>query len=76
MNVDENHLIKAGLVVPNPKDYEILPSELEHAARLVLKDRSEAKVSRTSGGRLSRYAAKRRKEKRKAAKAARKRNRR
>jgi len=74
VNVDTNHLI-AALKQSDMPDYEKLPDNLAHAARTVLEGRSEAYVSRTSGGKLSRYAAKRRKEKRKEARNARKRNR-
>lgn len=74
MNVDTNHLKAV-----DPKDidalYEKIPSELEHAARVVLGGRPGAYVSRASGGKLSRWAAKKRKAKRKAARAARKQSR-
>ena len=79
MNVDTNHLVAlqdAARDLLRARDYEKLPDELEPAARAVLRGRNEAYVSRTSGGKLSKYAAKRRKEKRKQARAARKRNRR
>ena len=78
MNVDTNHLVvlqDAARDLLRARDYEKLPDELEPAARAVLRGRTEAYVSRTSGGKLSKYAAKRRKEKRKQARAARKRNR-
>ena len=75
MDVDTNHLLV--LTEPDTRDrYERLPTDLNWAARSVLRGRSSAYVSRTSGGKLSRYAAKRRKSKRKTARAARKRNRR
>jgi len=79
MNVDTNHLVvlrETEQDALRALDYERLPGELEPAARAVLRGRNEAYVSRTSGGKLSKYAAKRRKEKRKQARAARKRNRR
>jgi len=81
MNVDTNHLVALAARREKERDalraldYERLPDELEPAAKAVLRGRSEAYVSRTSGGKLSKYAAKRRKEKRKQARAARKRNR-
>ena len=78
MNVDTNHLVvlqDAARDLLRARDYEKLPDELEPAAKAVLRGRSEAYVSRTSGGKLSRYAARKRKEKRKQARAARKRNR-
>jgi len=79
MNVDTNHLVALqdrARDLLRAQDYEQLPDELEPAARAVLRGRNEAYVSRTSGGKLSKYAAKRRKEKRKQARVARKRNRR
>jgi len=78
MNVDTNHLVALQNMerdLLRARDYEQLPDELEPAAKAVLRGRNEAYVSRTSGGKLSKYAAKRRKEKRKQARAARKRNR-
>jgi len=78
MNVDTNHLVALQNMerdLLHARDYEKLPDELEPAAKAVLRGRSEAYVSRTSGGKLSRYAARKRKEKRKQARAARKRNR-
>jgi len=78
MNVDTNYLVALQNMerdLLRARDYEQLPDELEPAAKAVLRGRNEAYVSRTSGGKLSKYAAKRRKEKRKQARAARKRNR-
>ena len=75
MNIDTNHLVAALRKEDLELGHEKLPSDLDRAARAVLKGRPEAYVSRTSGGKLSRYAAKQRKAKRKAARAARKRNR-
>jgi hypothetical protein len=43
--------------------YELVPNELERAAEKKLAGRNEATVSLTSGGKLSRWAAKKRKEK-------------
>lgn len=57
-----------------------LPADLEEAAKRKLNGKREATVSLTSGGKLSRFAsqdrAKKRKQRRKIAKASRKRNRR
>ena len=78
MNVDTNHLValqERARDLLRTRDYEQLPDELEPAAKAVLRGRNEAYVSRTSGGKLSKYAARKRKEKRKQARAARKRNR-
>ena len=75
MNVDTNHLVAALRPEELEPGYEKLPSDLDRSARAMLRGRSDAYVSRTSGGKLSRYAAKQRKAKRKAAQAARKRNR-
>jgi len=55
--------------------YEPVPQELNKAAQKVLAGRPEAHVSLTSGGKLSKWASKKRKEKRKAVAASRKRNR-
>jgi len=57
------------------KDYQPVPKELEPAAKKKLASKDEAYVSLTSGGKLSRWAAKQRKAKRKAAKQSRKKNR-
>ena len=80
MNPDTGHLIR----VENDEEmqhlvgygYERVPEELEGAAKRKLAGRKEAYVSLTSGGKLSRWAAKRRKAKRKMAKESRRRNRR
>lgn len=55
--------------------YEPVPPELGHAANLKLAGRNEAVVSLTSGGKLSRWAAQKRKERRKTARESRRRNR-
>lgn len=62
-------------LLTEPFNFEVLPAALDMAAQAFLHGRPEATVSRTSGGKLSRWAAKRRKEKRKAAAAARRMNR-
>ena len=74
MNVDDNRLIAEMTEENAARGFESLPLDLEHAAKTALKGRPEITVSRTSGGKLSKHAAKRRKEKRKEARAARKRN--
>ena len=62
------------------EDLEPVPDELQAAAKRVLAGRPEAYVSKTSGGKLSRWASARRKERSrqraKMAKASRRRNRR
>jgi hypothetical protein len=74
MNADTGHLVNTAaqgdleLSLDQLKElgYDPLPAELELAAKAVLKGRKEAHVSLgPSGGKLSRYAAKRRKERRK-----------
>ncbi len=55
--------------------YEPVPPELETAAKKKLAGKDEAHVSLTSGGKLSKWAAQKRKNKRKMAKASRRRNR-
>ena len=57
------------------KDYEQVTKELEVAAKRKLKGKDEAMVSLTSGGKLSKWAAKKRKQKRKMVKQSRKKNR-
>ena len=56
-------------------EYIQVPEELNRAARRKLNGKSEAYVSLTSGGKLSSWAAKQRKNKRQMAKKARRRNR-
>jgi len=55
--------------------YQSVPKELENAAEKKLAGKDEAHVSLTSGGRLSRWAAKKRKHRRKMARESRRRNR-
>lgn len=55
--------------------YQPVPDELENAAKKKLAGKDEAYVSLTSGGKLSRWAAKKRKHKRKMARESRRRNR-
>lgn len=57
------------------KGYEPVPKELERAAQKKLAGKSEAMVSLTSGGKLSRWAADRRKVRNRMAKDSRRKNR-
>ena len=84
MNVDNNHLKEVfednPEIVEKMKEqgYVRVPEELEHAAKVKLAGKEEAYVSKTSGGKLSKWAAKQRKAKRaknKIARASRKKNR-
>jgi hypothetical protein len=65
MNPSKGHLVKWLEMVPAElrSGYELVPNELERAAEKKLAGRNEATVSLTSGGKLSRWAAKKRKEK-------------
>ena len=75
MNVETNELIRVREGQETPPGFEPVPEGLNRAARRTLGHRDSVVVSRTSGGRLSRWAAQRRKAKRKMAAASRKRNR-
>lgn len=75
MNCDTGHIIDWSANAPTPHSYEPLPSSLTHAARMVMGDRDEGRVSLTSGGKLSKWAAKQRKDRRKMQEKSRKRNR-
>ena len=44
-------------------EYEPLPEDLQLAAKLTLKGKDSVFISKTSGGKLSKYAAKRRRRK-------------
>ena len=75
MSPNSGHLIDLAVHKLEP-GYEVLPDDLQGAARRALGGRSEAYVSKTSGGRLSKWAAGRRKEaRRKMSKESRRRNR-
>jgi hypothetical protein len=77
MNPNNNHLV-ANVESINERirnEYDQIPEHLNRAARRKLAGRSEAFVSKTSGGKLSKHAAGLRKKKRQAAKAARRSNR-
>jgi hypothetical protein len=72
MNTDTGHLVdmqegpfKDKLKKLAEQGYEPVPPELNHAAKVKLAGRHEAMVSLTSGGKLSRWAAKERKKKQK-----------
>ena len=69
MNVQDNHLVRDIKQVPKDKrkDYTELPEELAEAAEKKLDGKDEATVSKTSGGKLSQWAAKQRKIQRQAA---------
>lgn len=82
MNPGTGHLLVIGEGMPNREKrrmeasgYEPVPKELEVSANKKLTGRDEAMVSLTSGGKLSKWAASRRKAKRKMAQASKRRNR-
>lgn len=81
MNSDTNEIISKQLAAAMGVDalqeqgFEPLPLDLQDAAAKFLAGADRAIVSKHSGGKLSRFAAKQRKAKRKAAKMARRRNR-
>jgi len=75
MNIDTNELVARMNEQLDAAGFAVLPQDLQHAAKTVLKGKPKGTVSRTSGGKLSKYAAKMRKGKRKEARSARKRNR-
>lgn len=75
MNPNTNHLMAFEAYNSIPDGYDLLPENLNRAARRKLGGKSEAYVSFTSGGALSRHAAAMRKKKRKAASESRKANR-
>ena len=79
MDVDRNHLIDGDIFKELGKiekeKYTSIPPELQTAAEKKLAGNSSAFVSKHSGGKLSKWAAQKRKEKRKSQKLARKRNR-
>ncbi|MCA1615046.1 MAG: hypothetical protein LC795_15620 [Acidobacteria bacterium] len=75
MAPDTGHIVTNASLQKAGDIYEPVPNSLRGAAARVLRGREEAHVSLTSGGRLSRHAASRRRARRQAAKASRKRNR-
>jgi len=61
MNVNTNHLVNVEYDAPAPEGYDLLPERLNRGARRKLGKNNNAYVSKTSGGKLSRWAAKQRK---------------
>lgn len=66
MNPDTNELVRlvniAESIGLKKKGFIPVPKSLDHAARVKLGKNKRAIVSKTSGGKLSRWAAKKRKE--------------
>jgi hypothetical protein len=79
MDCNTGHLVTQEMVdamdAHHRGDYTAVPSELNHAATATLAGRHEAQVSLTSGGKLSKFAAQTRKQRRLMAKQSRKQNR-
>ena len=75
MNCDTGHLISLKENQEAPAGYTQVPNGLSSAAKRKLNGQPEATVSLTSGGKLSKWASEQRKNKRKTARASRKRNR-
>ncbi len=75
MNCDTGELRRMANLEDEPEEFRKIftrvPEELEEAAKRKLNGSNRAFVSLTSGGKLSKFAAKERKKKRKAEKAAR-----
>ena len=69
MNTSNNHLINEETLKELDerarKKYNPVPGALEYAAKRKLNGEKEAYVSKTSGGKLSKWAAKKRKKKKK-----------
>ncbi len=63
MNPNTNHLMALPEDMVAPAGYIPLPEELEHAAKVKLAGKSEATVSKNSGGKLSNWAKDKRKKK-------------
>jgi len=67
MNTQTNHLVetaemsKEELTELKKKGYEPVPKELQHASERLLNGRKGAFVSKNSGGKLSKWASKKRK---------------
>lgn len=76
MNIENNHLVKLSEANALPDGYQPIPTELTAAALAALAGKSQVFVSKRSGGKLSKWAAQQRKQKRKAAAESKKRNRR
>lgn len=75
MNADTGHLIRMQKDAQMPDGYQFLPEDLLGSSRKKLAGKSEAYVSLSSGGKLSKWAAGKRRQKRKMAKKSRKQNR-
>lgn len=75
MNCNTGHIRLYPTHENPPTGFDPLPDELQFAAMTVLADRVEAQVSLTSGGKLSKWAAQQRKNRRKMQKDSRRRNR-
>lgn len=67
MNPDTNELIRFGNEIEmkelTEKGFIPIPQTLEQAAKLMLGNKDSVFVSKTSGGKLSKWAAKKRREK-------------
>ncbi len=64
MEAESRHILSGEEYVRQKKHldglgYEELPADLQRAAKAVLKNKASAFVSKNSGGKLSKYAAKR-----------------
>lgn len=77
MNPGTGHLVKSLEMVPAElrDDYVMLPPEMVPAAQKKLAGRNDAMVSLTSGGKLSRWAAGKRKVRNRMVKESRRKNR-
>jgi len=60
---EEKKLLKLQNNLFELEDYEQLPDNLNHAAKIALGNKSNVFISKTSGGKLSKHAAKRRRRK-------------
>lgn len=73
MNTDTNHLVDISVFTEEQKDklagegYKPVPDELEHASRVALRGKGSTYISKTSGGKLSRWAKKKREKRKKLA---------
>jgi hypothetical protein len=66
MNPYDGHLINLSEEQDPPTGYVEVPEQLSRAAKRKLAGRNEAHVSLTSGGKLAKFASKKRKEAREA----------
>ena len=73
MNTNTNHLVDISAFTEEQKTklaeqgYEPIPDELDHASRVALRGKRDAYISKTSGGKLSRWAKKKREKRKKLA---------